>query len=270
MNSALYTGFLSHRRRRPVEHRFRYAAAIFYLDLDELEALGNRLRLLGVNAPNVVTFRDSDHVDGRDGSTREKLLRFARAQGLDLADGKIFLLTQCRMLGYVFNPVSFYYCHDGGGALRAIVAEVNNTFGERHLYWLDERSRAHDGVAAETQRHRARKRMHVSPFVSMDAEYDFQFAPVGERLSVTIAETEHGEHFFDSHLAARRGPLDDRALVSMVVRHPFHTLRITAAIHWQAWKLYRKGVPVYRQPEPSPEQAAQARLLAELARGVGS
>ena len=270
MTSALYTGVLGHTRSRPVTHTFHYPAALFYLDLDELESLGRELRLFGVNAPSLFGFRDSDHMDGCAGSTRGKLECFARTQGVDLTGGKIYLLTQCRMLGYVFNPVSFYYCHGPAGALRAIVAEVNNTFGERHLYWLDERTRENDPARPLTERHRAEKRMHVSPFVSMDAAYEFRFAPVGERLSVHIAETEHGEHFFDAHLSATRRPLDDLRLTMLLLRYPLLTLRVTAAIHWQALRLWRKGAPVYRQPVPSSEQAAQTRLLHEIARGLGT
>ena len=268
MTSAIYIGTLGHTRSRPVRHEFHYPAVTFYLDLDEIDALGRDLRLFGVNRANLVSFHDADHLDGKPGATRAKLERFARSQGIDLSGGKVFLLTQCRVLGYVFNPASFYYCHDGGGAVRAIVAEVNNTFGERHCYWMDERTRD-VAAGASMEHHRAPKRMHVSPFVSMEASYAFRFAPVGERLSVHIAETENGEHFFDAHLSGKRRPLDDRGLVAMLVRYPLSTLRVTAAIHWQAFHLWRKRVPFYRQPKPSAEQAAQTRLFESLAGGHG-
>lgn len=263
MNSRIFHGRLSHRRRLPVVHEFRYPATTFLLDLDELPLL-DRLRLFGVNRRALFTFRDEDHMDGRAGSTRDKITAFLRANGVALAGGSIRLLTQCRLFGYVFNPVSFYYVHDGAGRLQAIVAEVNNTFGERLLYVLDERSRTADPVHPETRRYRARKRLHVSPFVSMDAAYDFRFAPVGERLSVRIAETEHGTHFFDAHLSGTSGPLDDRALLRLALRSPLLTLKVTAAIHWQALRLWRKGVPVYRQPAPCAEHSAQLRLLEDI------
>lgn len=269
MNSRLFHGRLSHRRRLPVEHEFRYPATLFWLDLDELPAL-DRLRLFGVNRRALFTFRDEDHVDGRTGSTREKISAFLRASGVELAGGSIRLLTQCRLFGYVFNPVSFYYAHDAAGTLRAIVAEVNNTFGERLLYVLDDRSLADDPEHPAVRRHHARKRLHVSPFVSMDAAYDFRFSPVGERLSVHIAETEHGTHFFDAHLWGTSGPLDDRALLRLALRSPLLTLKVTAAIHWQALHLWRKGVPFHRQPAPSPEQSAQLRLLQDIGQGSAS
>jgi DUF1365 family protein len=270
MNSAIYTGILGHARSRPIPHEFHYPAVLFYLDLDELDSLARSLRLFGVNGRNVVAFHDADHWDGKPGATRPKLERFARANGIDLDGGKIFLLTQCRVLGYVFNPVSFYYCHDSGGSLRAIVAEVNNTFGERHCYWLDERTREAAPDPSGVEGHRAVKRMHVSPFISMDAVYAFRFAPVGERLSVHISESEHGEHFFDAHLSGRRRRLDDRGIAAMLVGRPVSTLRVTAAIHWQAFRLWRRGVPFHRKPKPSAEQMTQARLFEQLAEERGS
>jgi DUF1365 family protein len=252
-----------------VLHQFRYAATSFYLDLDELPAL-DRLRLLGVNRRALFGFRDTDHMDGRAGSTREKIFAFLRANGTDLPGGKVHLLTQCRLFGYVFNPASFYFAHDASGALRAVVAEVNNTFGERLLYMLDDRNRQADPEHPELRRYHAKKRLHVSPFVSMDAAYDFRFAPVGERLSVFIGEAEHGAHFFEAHLWGKRRPLDDRALLRLALRAPLLTLKVTAAIHWQALHLYRKGVPIHHQPAPSPEQVAQLQLLQNLGQGTPS
>lgn len=266
MNSRLFHGQLVHRRRLPVEHQFRYPATTFLLDLDELPAL-DRLRLFGVNRRALFAFRDEDHVDGRPGSTRDKIAAFLRANGVEIPGGSIRLLTQCRLFGYVFNPVSFYYAHDDAGQLRAIVAEVNNTFGERLLYVLDDRSRAADPEHPGSRRYRARKRLHVSPFVSMDAAYEFSFGAVGERLSVHIAESEHGVHFFDAHLGGTSAPLDDRALLRLALRSPLLTVKVTAAIHWQALRLWRKGVPFHRQPAPSPEQSAQLRLLREIGQG---
>ncbi len=269
MTSCLFHGSLSHARRRPVEHRFRYPATMFYLDLDELPAL-DRLRLFGVNRRALFGYRDRDHVDGGPGAARDKIAAFLRAGGFDPSRMRIHLLTQCRLFGYVFNPVSFFYAYEASGALAAIVAEVNNTFGERLLYLLDDPKRAPDPAHPEIDRFRARKHLHVSPFVSMDAEYDFGFAPIGDRLSVHIAETEHGEPFFEAHLWGKRAPLDDHALARLALRTPLLTLRVTAGIHWQALHLWRKGVPFYRQPAPSAEQVAQLRLLQDIAQGTGS
>ncbi|MGH7804510.1 MAG: DUF1365 domain-containing protein, partial [Candidatus Binatia bacterium] len=187
MNSCLYVGEVMHRRLRPVGHEFRYRLSIFALDLDELAELDRRLRLFGLNRRAVFAFFDRDHIEGAVCSTKEKILRFLAAHGVE-ARGRIMLVTQCRMLGYVFNPVSFFYCHDENEALVAVVAEVHNTFGERHLYLLDERAKLRDG-----ERYTARKELHVSPFISMDARYAFRLGALGERWSVAIDEEEAGE-----------------------------------------------------------------------------
>jgi DUF1365 family protein len=259
MRSCIYAGIVSHKRSAPVRHVFRYPLVVFYLDLDELIELDRSIPGFAVNRRGLVSFHDRDHLDGRAVSTRDRLLAFLQTQGIDLAGGKILLLTQCRILGYVFNPVSFYFCHGTQGALRCVVAEVNNTFGERHLYVLSNRQNLEPG-REEHAAYRAAKVMHVSPFVSMDAVYDFDFAPIGDRLSITIRESEAGVHFFDAHLRGRRMPFTGRSLARVLFRYPLLTLRVIAAIHWEALRLYIKGAPFHRQPTPSNEQLAQLRL----------
>ena len=194
---------------------------------------------------------------------RERLA-FLRAHGIDLEGGKVFVLTQCRVFGYISNPVSFYYCHDANAGLRCIVAEVNNTFGERHVYLLSERNRLPHSTTAGRISYAARKVMHVSPFVSMQAMYEFHFAPIDQRLSVVMKEYENSVYFFDAHLWGNRGELTSAHLAWLLVRYPLLTLKIMAAIHWQALWLYVKGAPFHRQPPPSSAQRAQARLWHEL------
>lgn len=249
MTSCLYTGHVRHRRHRPVAHEFTYPCAFFYLDLDEVPALDRRLRLFGHDRPRLVSFYDRDHADGRSGGTKPKIERLLRANGIEVEGGKLCLLTQCRMFHYVFNPVSFYYAFAPDGALRAVVAEVNNTFGERHFYLLSA-----DGTRRRIFRATAAKELHVSPFLSMDAGYEFRLSIPDERLTVSIVEHEHGELVLDAHLAVERRELRDAALAWLYVRHPLLTLRVTAAIHAQALRLWWKGAPFHRQPPPTPER----------------
>jgi uncharacterized protein len=256
VKSCLFTGQLTHHRVRPARHAFRYSTAYFWLDLDEIESLGRRLLLFGVNRRGVFSFYDADHLDGLGGSTRERIKDCLGARGIDLRGGAVFLLTQCRLLGYVFNPVSFYYAYEATGVLRAIVAEVNNTFGERHLYVLADTERE-PSEDRETTVFTAVKRFHVSPFLSTNAHYEFRFAPVGERLSVFIRECEGSMAMLDAHLWGKRRPLDDRALAALALRHPLSTLKVTAAIHWQALRLWRKGLPFYSHPGPVPCSPSQ-------------
>jgi len=263
VNSCLYTGFVSHRRTQPLTHAFRFPLALFHLDLDELPDLDGRLRLFAVNRGNVLSFHDRDHMDRRPGSTKRKISAFLARHGLDVAGGKILLLTQCRMFHYVFNPVSFYFCHAAEGGLRSIVAEVNNTFGEGHLYLLSDRERL-PAPSEDRMSYQARKVMHVSPFVSMDAIYQFHFAPVGDRLSIRLSESERGRPFFDAHLWGRRRELTDRNLAALLLRYPLLTVKVIAAIHWQALRLYLKGVPFHAQPPASLPQRQQRELIRQL------
>jgi DUF1365 family protein len=262
MRSCIYFGFVSHRRTTPVAHRFRYRLPIFYLDLDELPALHQRLRLLSVNAPNLMSFHDADHVDARPIATKAKITQYLQTQGIDLAGGKVFLLTQCRLLHYVFNPVSFHFCHGADGALRAIVAEVNNTFGERYLYALSDENRLPS--TSTGARYRATKAMHVSPFLSRDGEYEFSFHPVGDALAIAARVSEHGRPCFAATVTGVRRPLSDRTLIALLLRHPLLTHKITAAIHWQALRLYWKGAPFHRQPAPTRQQDAQHQVIHQL------
>jgi len=263
MRSCIYSGTVRHRRSQPKIHDFRYQVFMFYLDLDELPDVERRVRPFSNNRFNLVSFYDRDHMDRRPGSTKEKVLRFLNRQGIDLLDGKVFLLTSCRILGYVFNPISLYFCHGRSGALEAVVAEVNNTFGEQYLYRLSEPLNVSTGEDS-ARRYRARKAMHVSPFISMDAVYDFHLAPVGETLAVSIVEHEGEKHVLDVQLYGRQVPLGTASLGRALLRYPLMTLKTIAAIHGEALRLYLRRVPFYRQPAPSVEQRAQDALLADL------
>ena len=177
MTSCIYTGYVRHRRHGPRVHTFRYRLFQFYLDLDELPEVEGAVRLFSVNRFNAVALHERDHLDRRPGDLRQRLAEVLRDAGVSLPAPKTYLLTQCRILGYIFNPISVFYCHDGpGGPLRAVVAEVNNTFGERHLYVLrDPLNPASEG-SRQAVRFRAAKRLYVSPFLPTDGHYDFHFA----------------------------------------------------------------------------------------------
>jgi DUF1365 family protein len=231
-----------------VTHELTYPCAFFHLDLDALPELARRLCLFGHDRPNLISFFDRDHADGRPGHTKPKIDRLLRRNGIDLEGGKIFLLTQCRMFHYVFNPVSFYYCHGPQDALRAVVVEVNSTFGERHFYVLPA-----DGSGRRVLRADAKKELHVSPFLSMDAHYDFRLTRPDARVTVSITEHERGQHVLDAVLTAERHELNDRNLMWLCARYPFLTLRVIAGIHGQALRLWRKGAPFHRQPPPTAE-----------------
>jgi uncharacterized protein len=248
VNSCLYEGFVRHRRSQPRAHDFRYRTLMFYLDLDELAFLDRSVALFSANRANVFAFHDRDHLNGEDTNTKEALLHFLEHEGVARPPDRVSVLTGCRLLGYVFNPISLYYCYDRQGALDVVVAEVNNTFGDRHLYLLRDRANPEvDGPGGAT-RYSVQKTMHVSPFISMDATYEFHLSPVGERLAVGIVQTERDRHVLDAQLWGTRAPLSTRSLIRACALFPLVTLKTTAAIHWEALRLYLKGVPWHRRP----------------------
>jgi DUF1365 family protein len=238
VKSALYTGTVMHARRSPREHVFRYPVYMVLVDLDELPELDRRLPLFGWNRRALTSFHDADHID-----IRETLA----ANGIELrGGGSIQVLTNLRVLGYVFNPVSFWWCRHGDGSLACIVAEVNNTFGERHAYVLlpadgaEERGR----VVFETE-----KLLHVSPFMPMDQTYTWWFSEPGERLSVRMDVHEVGSRDFHATLTARRVPLTPASLRSVLVRYPLMPAQVTWRIHAQAARLWlRKRLRVHHKP----------------------
>ena len=262
MTSCLYDGWVRHRRHTPRVHDFRYRLVLAYLDLDELDLIDRTVLPLSINRWNLWSFFDRDHIDGSPGSTAGKVRRLLANHGIARCGGSIRLLTQCRVLGYVFNPISLYYCHDADGTLAAVVAEVSNTFGERHLYLLDGRNNASTGATA---RFRAVKAMHVSPFLGMDCVYDFRLAPPGDHLTVGIVQHEEGRRVLDAQLWGRRAPLTTRTLTAALLRCPFVTLKTIAAIHAEAARLYLKGIPFQRHPGETDAQRKGRILLSSLA-----
>lgn len=263
MNSCIYTGILEHTRHAPVRHSFRYRTAYFYLDLDELPVLQQRFWLFDVHRPAVFSFREADHLDGH-GPLKERLLAFLDCLGVDVTPvARVTLLTHVRQWGYVFNPVSFFYCFTANGRLLCIVAEVNNTFGERYHYVLQHAP----GSPSDAPWHfHAEKAMHVSPFTHRSsANYEFRFRPPDQVLTIAIRELERGRPVIDAAVWAYRKPLCDRQLLALALRHPWLTAKVTTAIHWQAFRLYWKRVPFFHQPPPSSAQSAQHAVWVRLA-----
>ena len=235
--SALYTGWVMHRRLRPRAHRFRYRVFSMLLDLEELPALSQRLWLFGWNRPALFSFHDRDHGDGRDLTT---WLESQLAAAGIAARGPKRVLCYPRILGYVFNPLSVWFCHGEGcngedGALKAIVYEVHNTYGERRSYVLP-----CNGNPVE--RHACDKDFYVSPFLSPDCRYHFRTHAPDESVAVAIHEHETGCPTLSASFAGRRRGLSDGALLAMFVAYPLMTLKVVAAIHYEAVRLMLKGI----------------------------
>ncbi len=244
MRSALYESTVMHHRVRPFRHRFTYRVFSLLLDVDEIPALAERLRLFSHNRFNLFGFHDRDFGPGDGTGPRAWVERTLAAQGHDFPVGRVDLLCFPRILGYVFNPLSVYYVRDGADALRAILYEVTNTFGDRHSYLLPVEA----GSGAIRQH--CDKNLYVSPFIEMQARYHFRLTEPGETLGVAIREeTPEGNVLFAAQSGVRK-PLTDGILAAMFVRHPLMTLKVIGGIHWEALKLWRKGARVFRHPAP--------------------
>jgi len=245
MESGIYAGTLRHRRFSPAHHEFTYPLFMVFLDINQLPELMKVSPLAGYNRWNWVSFQERDHFGDPSKTLRERLSRDAHKHGVAIPEGRIFLLTHLRYLGYNFNPVSFYYCYDRQDKLQMIMAEVNNTFGETENYWL---TSGVEHPAGENKKYRFSKTFHVSPFLKLGHEYDWTFTPPGERLITQSVSYEAGQHIFDSTLILERRKWSRRELHRALIRFPWMTAKVIAAIHWQALRLLLKRVPVVSHP----------------------
>ncbi|GHC96082.1 DUF1365 domain-containing protein [Pseudorhodoferax aquiterrae] len=248
MNSALYTGQVVHQRLRPLRHRLRYRVFSLLLDLDELPALAARLRLFSLDRFNLFSFHGADHGAGEPAGPRAHVERQLRAAGL-APGGAIRLLAMPRILGYAFNPLAVYFCHAPGGALQAILYEVNNTFGERHSYLIPVDAAQDAQCVAQA----CAKRMHVSPFLPLDMHYRFRVRPPGERLGIGVQTHDAEGAVLLAQLDAQRRPLSDGSLLRAFCTHPLLTLKVIAGIHWEALQLWAKGARLHPRP-PAPAE----------------
>lgn len=240
MRSHLLEGKVRHRRSRPVvyglEHDVWYAA----LDLAELDAVDASLRLFSRNRRNVLAFRDDDHWPVPATDLRATLLDHLRAEGEDPTDWRITLVTSLRVLGYVFNPASFYLCRDANGALRVVVVEVHNTHLERHLYTLRPQSAGPRFVASMD------KDFYVSPFIDMEGRYTVRVQDEPTRLRISINEQQGEAPLIATSVDLERRRLTDRTLLRLLLRYPLVTHKTIALIHWHALHLWRRGIPFQR------------------------
>ena len=258
MQSCIYEGQVSHTRQQPVLHRFKYRMFMMYLDLDELPRVFSGRWFWSANRPALARFRREDHIGPETESLQESIRSLVENETGVRPTGPIRLLTNLSYFGLCFNPVSFYYCFEKDGeTLQTIVAEVNNTpWGERDTYVLPESQNVgHKNV----RRFQPDKKMHVSPFMPMEIDYDWCFTEPHQRVSVYMANLKDGKRFFDASIRLTRKEITGRSLAGVLVRFPFMTAKILGAIYWQALRLWLKRCPFYQHPGKRQKIAAEAQ-----------
>lgn len=238
-----------HRRLRPRENAFRYKVGYLCLGLGSLESVAGRW--LKLDRRGLVSFRQADH-GARDGSDLQTWLKeILQQHGLaEHCNGEVVLMTMPRMLGYVFNPVSFWFCRDKAGAVRAVLCEVNNTFGESHCYLVGHEDQA---PIQPDQWLEGRKVFHVSPFLPIEGGYRFRFRLDEEHAHVDVNYHDAQGLMLSTSVGGHREALDDRSVLRRFLGNPTMTFGVVARIHWQALHLWRKRARFYSKPAPPSE-----------------
>ena len=251
--TALYVGKVMHARLKPVGHRFSYRVMSLLIDLDRLEVADRQTPLFGVNRRALYSFHEADH-GPRDGSSlRDYAQRCAAGHGIDLAGGRVLLLCYPRLFGYVFNPLSVYFCYQASGQIGLIIYEVRNTFGDIHAYVLPVGS---GDVGPAGIRQEQDKQFYVSPFIEMEMRYRFRLVAAREHVKLRILETGRHGPLLSATFSGRRRALTTKELLRSFFSLPAVTLKIIAAIHWEALRLWLKGV----QLVPRGRDAVDGRL----------
>lgn len=252
VGACLYAGSVMHSRLRPFRHRFRYAVCSLFIDLDRLAELSSRLRLLGIDRRGIFSFWQKDHGAGEDRSLREWVDETLARHGLPAERGRVRLLCFPRLFGYAFNPLSIFFCEGADGRLRALIYQVNNTFGERHFYV----HAVGQGDGEGPVRHDCEKAFHVSPFIGMNSTYRFRVSQPDDRLRLLIRQSVPEGQQLVASMSGHRVLLSDAVLARLALTAPLAGFKVVAAIHWQALQLWLKGARYHPHPGRTTEAGA--------------
>ncbi|MCB1157055.1 MAG: DUF1365 domain-containing protein [Leptospiraceae bacterium] len=242
LNSKIYDCVLSHHRLFPKKNSFTYKAFTFFLDLDEIESISKKMKLFSKGKFNLFSFAEQDHILLGNKNLKDSIIQLAKENGVNEKITKVYLLTNLRILGYVFNPVSFYFCLNQDKLLCA-VAEVNNTFGERKPYFIPLQE---DGKSFYLK---TPKYFYVSPFLDLDMDFEFKLNFPKEKLNLTVNTLSEGRMMLLSNYKGKEILLSDSALLKYFFIMPFFTLKVIFLIHWQAFILLLKKIPYHKKDE---------------------
>ena len=247
MNSAIYTGLVTHKRYRPIHHQFHYRVFMMYLDLDELDDLFKSQWFWSVEKKNIASFHRINHLGNPNIPLKQSVVDLVYDRVGLVLEGPVCLLTHLRYWGYGFNPVSFYYCYDKTGQhLEVIVAEINNTpWGEQHCYVLNiPQKRLH-----QNHHHFVfPKAFHISPLMPMELTHDWWFSTPKNQLRVHMNNIQDQEKIFTAHLHLQKKKLNREHLAQVLIHYPFMTAKVIGAIYWQSLRTWLKGAPFYSHP----------------------
>lgn len=263
MNSCIYEGTVTHRRREPVDHQFQYRLFMVYLDLDELPSLVGRRGLISGSKHASRSFLRSDHLFDNSLPLADEVRQLIHQRTGQTPLGPIRLLTQLRCFGYYMSPLNLFYVFDDGGQrIEYVVAEVNNTpWNERHFYVLWDGNRQDSSDELQFGHDKA---FHVSPFMDMDLRYHWKLSTPGETLRIGLANSQDSKQLFDAGMTLEHQALSRPNLRRMTFRYPLMTAQITAGIYYQALKLWWKQCPVYSHPKNLTNSPSLARKLPNL------
>ena len=250
MNSCIYKCTVMHNRLSPKPHKFHYNYFLCYIDLDEIDILNKKLWFMSRNRFNLFNFKDSEHLQlpmanpDKTKNIKEHILTYLKENGINEAPQKIMLLSSLNVLGYNFNPVSFYFCYNKNEEAICCVAEVSNTFREMKPYFLSKETFSEGKFSLQTQ-----KLFYVSPFIEHDTSFDFQLALPNEKLNLRIDDIKKGDRFFISTLTGIKKPLTDAQLLLYFFHFPLVTIKVITLIHWNAMLLWLKKIRYYKKGE---------------------
>lgn len=240
-SAAIYRTSIAHVRTTPLKNTFTYRSYSWFVDIDHLPQLPRLLRPLAV-------FRPADHLGDPNGTLRGNVETFLRTQGIDVDGGRITMLTSARVLGHVFNPLTLFWCHGPSGELQCVIAEVHNTYGERHCYVLETDEQGRASVP---------KAFYVSPFNDVSGDYRMKLPEPSDRLAVAIVLERQDQRPFIATMDGTRSPASTANVLRAAAAVPLAPLRVVLQIHWQGIRLWARKLPIIKRPHHTSQEAVQ-------------